>query len=167
MGEQGNYKRVRLDLYLNEENPVDVSICKYLLSFKAGRARNAEVRAALALYVATSSNNEQGNPVPEQTSSFDMAMVLEKLEALTNQVNRIQMQMKQTENINVVEKSQYSDEKKPSEQIEHLQADGTETNIYPAVSASEYSGQEPLSSADMDRSIMDISDDVLEFVQSL
>lgn len=47
MGDQSNYKRFRLDLYLNEQNPVDAEICKYLLAFKAGRVRNAEVRAAL------------------------------------------------------------------------------------------------------------------------
>ena len=106
MGDQSNYKRFRLDLYLNEQNPVDAEICKYLLAFKAGRVRNAEVRAALALYVATLSPDDKSvipvpEPVPEhpfRSSDMDMTLVYQKMEDLTQQIEQIRGQRKQPQN---------------------------------------------------------------------
>ena len=169
MGDQRNYKRFRLDLYLNEQNPVDAEICKYLLAFKAGRVRNAEVRAALALYVATLSPDDKSViPVPEPVSEhpfrsadMDMTLVYQKLEDLTQQIAQIKEQMKQPPIIDPAERI-VAEVNHPSEQIEHINHISDTvvpagTNTFPA---------DPLS-ADKEQSIMNISDDVLEYVQSL
>lgn len=169
MGDQRNYKRFRLDLYLNEQNPVDAEICKYLLAFKAGRVRNAEVRAALALYVATLSPDDKSViPVPEPVSEhpfrsadMDMTLVYQKLEDLTQQIAQIKEQMKQPPIIDPAERI-VAEVNHPSEQIEHINHISDTvvpagTNTFPA---------DPVS-ADKEQSIMNISDDVLEYVQSL
>lgn len=169
MGDQSNYKRFRLDLYLNEQNPVDAEICKYLLAFKAGRVRNAEVRAALALYVATLSPDDKSViPVPEsvpehpfRSSDMDMTLVYQKMEDLTQQIEQIKEQMKQPPIIDPAERI-VAEVNHPSEQIEHINHISDTvvpagTNTFPA---------DPVS-ADKEQSIMNISDDVLEYVQSL
>lgn len=182
MGEQTNYKRFRLDLYLNEDHPVDAAIISYLLAHKAGRQRNAEVRAALALYVSTLSDDapvsiEPAHPVKQtehikqsvqpDVSEATLSQVLERLDALTRQVDQMKEQMAD------VEKNMDQEIKQPSggqgsiinepvdpvhEEIPASTID-VRTNIYPA--------EQTTVTKEQEQSIMDISDDVLEFVQSL
>lgn len=176
MGDQSNYKRFRLDLYLNEQNPVDAEICKYLLAFKAGRVRNAEVRAALALYVATLSPDDKSViSVPEhpfRSSDMDMTLVYQKMEDLTQQIEQIKEQMKQPPIIDPTEKMKVAEVNHPSEQIEHISHISDTvvpagTNTFPADPVSIHSEQKEPISVDKEQSIMNISDDVLEYVQSL
>lgn len=180
MGDQSNYKRFRLDLYLNEQNPVDAEICKYLLAFKAGRVRNAEVRAALALYVATLSPDDKSvipvpEPVPEhpfRSSDMDMTLVYQKMEDLTQQIEQIKEQMKQPPIIDPTERMKVAEVNHPSEQIEHISHISDTvvpagTNTFPADPVSIHSEQKEPISVDKEQPIMSISDDVLEYVQSL
>lgn len=183
MGEQTNYKRFRLDLYLNEDHPVDAAIISYLLAHKAGRQRNAEVRAALALYVSTLSDDapvsiEPAHPVKQtehikqsvkpDVSEATLSQVLERLDALTRQVDQMKEQMADVEHLDrkqkieppfdsqtsiVKEQTNLVQEEIPSSDID------AGTNMYPAEQTAETKEQE--------QSIMDISDDVLEFIQSL
>ncbi len=183
MGEQTNYKRFRLDLYLNEDHPVDAAIISYLLAHKAGRQRNAEVRAALALYVSTLSDDapvsiEPAHPVKQtehikqsvkpDVSEATLSQVLERLDALTRQVDQMKEQMADAEHPDMRQKieppsdSQTSIVKEQTNPVqEEISSSGIDagTNIYPAEQTAETKEQE--------QSIMDISDDVLEFIQSL
>lgn len=176
MGDQSNYKRFRLDLYLNEQNPVDAEICKYLLAFKAGRVRNAEVRAALALYVATLSPDDKSvisvSEHPFRSADMDMTLVYQKLEDLTQQIAQIKEQMKQPPVIDPAERMKVAEVNHPSEQIEHISHISDTvvpagTNPFPADPVSIHSEQKEPISVDKEQSIMNISDDVLEYVQSL
>ena len=183
MGEQTNYKRFRLDLYLNEDHPVDAAIISYLLAHKAGRQRNAEVRAALALYVSTLSDDasvsiEPAHPVKQTehikqsvqpvVSEAALSQVLERLDALTRQVDQMKEQMADAEHPDMKQKIEPPSDSQTSivkEQTslaqEEIPSSGidAEINIYHAEQTAETKEQE--------QSIMDISDDVLEFIQSL
>lgn len=183
MGEQTNYKRFRLDLYLNEDNLADAAIISYLLAHKAGRQRNAEVRAALASYVEARSEDapaliELAHPVKQtehvkQSEQSDipeaaLSQILERLDALTRQVDQMKEQMADVEHLDrkqkieppfdsqtsiVKEQTNLVQEEIPSSDID------AGTNMYPAEQTAETKEQ--------GQSIMDISDDVLEFIQSL
>lgn len=183
MGEQTNYKRFRLDLYLNEDHPVDAAIISYLLAHKAGRQRNAEVRAALALYVSTLSDDapvsiEPAHPVKQtehikqpvkpDVSEATLSQVLERLDALTRQVDQMKEQMADAEPSDMKQKieppsdSQTSIVREQTNPVqEEISSSGIDagTNIYHTEQTAETKEQE--------QSIMDISDDVLEFIQSL